>query len=62
MLGDEGQNFALALTGQTVCVGGDLNLVDLPARKTIHGVENLERPNQVEFVHERDRDHDDPSA
>jgi hypothetical protein len=61
MLGDEGQNFTLAPNDQTVCVGGDLNLVNLPARETIHGVEHLERPNQVEFVDGRDRNHDHPS-
>ena len=62
MLGHKGQDAAFALDGQAVCVGDDLNRVNVPASKSIHRVENLEGSNQIEFINWRHYDDEDPAA
>jgi len=62
MLGDEGQHTALAIDGQAIRVGDDLNRVNLSTCKTIHRVEHLERADQIELIHRRHDGDDNPAA
>src|SRR6266850_7242537 len=62
MLGDEGEHAALALDGQTVRVRDDFDRVDGPPGEAIDGVEDLERPHQIELVDGRHHDDDDAAA
>jgi hypothetical protein len=59
---DEGQDATLALHGEGVCTSNNFNCVNGSARKTIHRVEHLERPDQIQFINGRYDNDDDPAA
>ena len=62
MAGDERQDAALPLDGQTARVRDDFNRVNGSAREAIDRVEHLKRSNQIELVDRWHNDDDDPAA
>src|SRR5262245_7711323 len=62
VLSHERQHAALALHGQPVGICDYLNYVNGATREAIHRVEDLERADQVEFIHWRYYDHDNRAA